>query len=376
MSENTMNLMYTDAVVIKGSCYVLVAYDVGLQVKLDRVEDIITENKERVAIVPRHRAPKHFEFKENPLRVTQSSEPIAIGAHQTMPTVDLTLYEFGTVSFTYRIPLHGRFNELLELSDTLYENTALREDSRQRVEAFLKTIESAVTKPRISVLVEDYVIFELTDAEGGVNLSELMTVHREEVAQLLRSEKSRLSEQEIADATGEILSYSPQDSVIVNWNAAVMVGDGAEDVRAVLEFANVQLLELRWLDRQLDKALEQSYETLSRRQSRGIQWSHSFDNDLKRVSELQIDSALLFEGLNNALKLLGDQYLSRVYRSAARRLYLTDWDRSIQRKITTIGEIYETLVGRINNVRMEMLELIIIVLFVISIALSIATGVH
>ena len=50
---------------------------------------------------------------------------------------------------------------------------------------------------------------------------------------------------------------------------------------------------------------------------------------LRDVSQWQVDSAILFEGVNNVLKLLGDQYLARVYRLAAQRFHLTEWDASI-----------------------------------------------
>jgi hypothetical protein len=46
--------------------------------------------------------------------------------------------------------------------------------------------------------------------------------------------------------------------------------------------------------------------------------------DLHRVAQMQVDSAMLFEGVNNALKLLGDQYLARVYRLASQRFHLEE----------------------------------------------------
>ena len=39
---------------------------------------------------------------------------------------------------------------------------------------------------------------------------------------------------------------------------------------------------------------------------------------------MQVESAVLFEGVNNALKLLGDQYLARVYRLASQRFHLEE----------------------------------------------------
>ena len=78
---------------------------------------------------------------------------------------------------------------------------------------------------------------------------------------------------------------------------------------------------------------------------------------------------MLFENGNNVLKLLGDQYLARLYRLAAERFHLPDWDAAILRKLETLERIYQKLSDEVVSHRMEVLEWIIILLFVISIIL-------
>jgi hypothetical protein len=41
------------------------------------------------------------------------------------------------------------------------------------------------------------------------------------------------------------------DLTIVDWNAALIVDREGDDIRAVLEFANVELLEMRYLDQKI-----------------------------------------------------------------------------------------------------------------------------
>src|SRR5262249_49576896 len=93
----------------------------------------------------------------------------------------------------------------------------------------------------------------------------------------------------------------------------------------------------------------------------------SWDTDLQRVAQLQVDNALLFEGVNNALKLLGDQYLARVYRLASNRFHLPEWDASILRKLQTLESIYEKMSDAASSRRLEILEWIIIVLTALSV---------
>lgn len=87
-----------------------------------------------------------------------------------------------------------------------------------------------------------------------------------------------------------------------------------------------------------------------------------------------MDSAILFERVTNTLKLLGDQYLARVYRLAAQRFHLQSWDTTILRKLDTLDNLYDKMAGQTGNRRMEILEWIIIILIAISILLPFIPG--
>jgi hypothetical protein len=172
------------------------------------------------------------------------------------------------------------------------------------------------------------------------------------------------------------VSFGPEDLAIIDWNAALLVGSEMEDVVAVLEFANVELLEMRYLDQQLDEALDQAYEVLSRRRHREWGMPRTLERDMGQVAALQVEGAILFERVTNAVKLLGDQYLARVYRMASQRFHLESWDAGIQRKLQTLDSIYGKLSDRATTRRMEVLEWIIIVLITVSIAVSFLPAAH
>src|SRR5947208_972509 len=218
-----------------GVCYALFAYDAGLAINLDESERRITALTQRAAIRHKRRAPRYFEYRPAPLRVTQEREVLAVGAFRTAPSVDAVLYDFGAVSVTYQIPLAGPLTRLITLPD-----------------------------------------------------------------------------------------------------------------------------------QQLDDALDESYETLSRRRY-GLWLPGSTRADLRRIGQLQVDNAVLFEGVNNALKLLGDQYLARVYRLVSDRFHLAEWDASILRKLQSLESIYQKLSDEAANRRTETLEWIVIVLIAVEI---------
>jgi hypothetical protein len=85
---------------------------------------------------------------------------------------------------------------------------------------------------------------------------------------------------------------------------------------------------------------------------------------------LQLESAVLFEQVTNALKLVGEQFLARVYRVASQHFRLAEWDVSIGRKLATLDSIYAKTADRAARRRLEVLEWIIIVLIALSTILS------
>jgi hypothetical protein len=176
---------------------------------------------------------------------------------------------------------------------------------------------------------------------------------------LLRLEDKPLSAEEIADAVQSPFSYSPHDLVLVDWAAALVVDAEPAATLAVLEHANVQLAELKHLDNELDRGLDQVWAMLN---DRSLFRPFRLRANLRKLAELELEGAALFDSVTNALKLLGDQHLARVQRAAGRRFRIDDWEQSVSRKLATLGSISERLEARQSQYRSELLEWIIIAL--------------
>jgi hypothetical protein len=273
---------------------------------------------------------------------------------------------------SYSIEIEGPLERLPGLASELWGNEPLLADSRRHVEELVRTLGEAAVRPRIADFVEDYSIFQIEAFTAPCEAADLWTEHAQTVAQILRAEPRTLSQQEVSDATALRLSFGPNDATIIDTDATLLFDPEGDDVRAVIELANTQLLEMRFLDQQLDDALERAYETLVRRPRRLFalgEWGPS----LRRLARLQLDSAILFEQVTNALKLVGEQFLARVYSLASRRFHLYEWDASITRKLQAIDSIYAKMADRAASRRMELLEWIIILLIALSIVLSVVT---
>ena len=352
----------------KGTCYAMFAYDIGASINLEQADRYITAETERGRLRHKARAPQYFEYRPAPLRLMQEGGSLTVGSYTSSPTVEVMAYDFGAVTITYRFPVDGPFEGLLELSEALYEHELLLTESRSRVEQLVQAIRPAIERPKIATEVEDYLIFAIESWAPNQPLP-IWSSHELALAGILRGVRTPLSEQEIRDALSCRISFGLEDAALIDWHAAVLFGKEMEDVRAVLEFSNVELLEMRMLDEQLDQALDQGYEALTSR-ARLLSLPGSYDKHTTHIAQLQVDGALLFERVTNTLKLLGDQYLARVYRLVSQRFHLEEWDASILRKLETLESIYGKMSDRAGTRRMELLEWIIIVLITISIAVS------
>jgi len=353
-----------------GVCFVLFVYDIGFSVDLDAAERNVQAVKHRESIRRTRKAPHYFQFRPPPLRVSITAESVAISGHATDPSIDFVIYDFGAVTVIYRIPLVGPFDAVQQLGLELYDNEPLLIDSKRRVDELRHAIGPVVSKSHLADIIEDYFVFQITASTPTIDTQQALTRFALPFAQLLRAESAALSTQETEDSLACRIAFSTQDLMVIDWNAALLVGTDMDDVLAVLEFANVELLEMRFLDDQLDMALTEAYTQFSRRK-----WSwpwalRPMAAVLERVARLQLDGVILFEGVNNTLKLLGDPYLARVYRLAAQRLHLSDWDASILRKLETVESIYQKISDQQSALRMEVLEWIIILLIAVSIIIS------
>lgn len=351
-------------------CHVFYAYEVGLGIDLHAAESLLRAGTAGEAVLDPRRIP-HLNFRQPPLRVALDGAPVAFDGFATSGRVFVTLYEFGAASVRFALDCPDP-DRLLALSIALERREELKDASRRQLEQLLGAMEPAVNRLRVAEAPEDYFVFQPGAAADGTPLApaELVARNPHRLAQLLRAETATLSEEEVNDALSARIAYRDDDLAIIDWNSAVVAGREVEDVLAVLEYANVSLLELRWLDDQLDRLIDQSYDKLVQRgPRRHLRQGFPLmpDRETRRVAEYQIDSTLLFEAVSNALKLIGDPYLARLYRLAAQRLHLREWDDSIRRKLQVLDSIYEKLSDRAATRRLEALEWVIIILIAVSI---------
>ncbi|HZW09504.1 MAG TPA: hypothetical protein VFF69_06350, partial [Phycisphaerales bacterium] len=313
-------------------------------------------------------------YEPPPLRITLKPGAVPVGRWETDPAIECTVFDFGGISIRYRIPVDDALDALPRLSDSLYENWSLLDDSRRRVEEICRAIAAAIGQHAVAPLVEDYVVFSVERWHGGGSIDDLVTAHAQELAQILSAETGPISAQQARDLVDSRVSFGGSDAVLASWASAIVFDDEPADVLTVLEHVNVELAEMRLLDRTLDELLEKAYALLQRRARRSLWPKAPGRVGLRSIAVTQMDAAMLFESVNNAIKLVGDQFLARVYNLAASRVHLSEWDAAILRKLDTAESIYQKLSQHETGRRMEILEIIIVVLIAVSIVMTFVPG--
>lgn len=344
--------------ILVGECRAFFAFEAAFAIDLARSAARFPASA-REALPQSRRVPADADFSQKPLRIVVERAPIALGAWRTEAAVEVTLYDFGAMSVSFRIPIEGSPKALRALAATLWNNHALASAARACVEETLATLGDAATRPELRGVPEDYIVFVVDPASTGGVAPAVATLGAEDLAALLRLEDQPLSAEETADATASPLAYGERDLVLVDWAAAFVVDAQPAATLAVLEFANVQLVELKHLDGELDRGLDQVWAMAN---DRRLFARFRLRANLRKLAELELEGAALFDGITNALKLFGDAYLARVQRAAGRRFRIDDWERSIARKLETLGSISERLESRQSQYRSELLEWIIIAL--------------
>jgi hypothetical protein len=190
------------------------------------------------------------------------------------------------------------------------------------------------------------------------------------LAGLVRLEAGPLSPEEIAEANRICIRYSPDDLFICDWAAALLIDQDCEETLQVIEFANLQLLEFRHIDNRLDDVLSRAYGTIHRLSHSWLPFWRSHSRSLRLLGELKVEANGLFERTENVLKLVGDQYLARVYRMLSTRFHLEQWEQTIQRKLEVAEGVYQVVSDQTDTYRAEFLEIIVVLLIVLEVMLA------
>lgn len=360
-----------ETVRVEGKLVGLFSFDVGYEIDLAEAR-ALTDRGETGELERRRAAPASLTYAAPPLRVPLGIRAVQLDERTVEAVASATIHEFGALTIALQMPLVADVTALPALSASLTGAGALEDAARVLLEELYQRLEPAITRPGLNSFVEDYYVIHVMRTEPPLTGPELATVAREPLASALRCEASALSESEIEDVFRPQLSYYPHDLVVTDWNVALVVDDECTETVNILEYLNVQLVELRFFDALLDGRVADTYARVSK-SSRSLPLLYRpYRRAIRELNMMRLDVATLVERIHNALKLSGDLYLAKLYTRTAERLGLRAWEESVAGKLLVVQSMYDVMVERVATARAEALEVTIVLLIVVELGLFLA----
>jgi hypothetical protein len=351
-------------------------FDVGDEIQVEAAERLLDDAPGRKRARLMREGAQCLQIAVPPLDIALGKKTFTLASGRSVDA-ELTarLFDYAAVSVEFECPIGPgtSLDELLPLCDEIYESAVLEEIARREVALLLERVRGAVQGHHEWNEVETYTVIFIRSLAG--NPAKERIVDSPVVAKLLLGEPGpkNLSKEARRDVLQHAHSYFEDDLAIIDWNSAfVLEPSGSRDIPDILEFATSQLLELRYYDGLLDRELGRIYDDFgtARRQRRAI-FRSPYEKLAREVQRRLVELTEFTERVDNALKVVGDFYLARVYQSAVKRFRIPSWQASVDGKQALVAQAYNLLKGEVDTRRSTLLEIVVIVLILLELVAAV-----
>ncbi len=304
---------------------------------------------------------------------------LAFAAGHPLQTLELDakLYEEGVVSIICRLVLRSPLEELHAVRDTRYQlgelgELTVRELVRRRFDEICGRLETvAKLERRIGEEFEheSYAAFCLIEPidEPRSYLRE----HAHYLSTFLLGERPEtlLHESQVESTLRSAYSFKQSDTLILDLDRCFIIDPDRdyEDILLVIELANYQLLELRTLDRLLDRWLDQAEDDIRRVYMMRSRKVRALSRKIGSLLPLRLDALFILENLENTSKIIGDYYLGQIYTHLCGLINTKEWELSVRRRIETLQTIYSMAKLDVNERLLLSMEILVVVFFAVEI---------
>jgi len=354
----------------KGRIIIYRLFDVASEIDLSLVEAQTREGARRLRL-SKYPSTKAIEFANPPVSLELQGFIKPLFGQDTKVHVTARAYDFGVISiaFNIQIPQDTALAELETVAKALDTDESIDSKAREYIVRLSSTLGSAVIGPMVKEeFMEDYMIFFIEELAEPAEASEFLKQY--DLSRLLLYETQQLSAQTQAETLKHRFSYYPNDLVIVHLdNAFVIEPSGSSDLLDILEFANAQMVELRYYNHILDNELMRIYSALPKGKRMPLFKLRAYERFVRKMAETVTDFTEITEKVDNALKVTEDVYYARIYMTAMVLFRSRELENSIKGKLQIVTNTYKMLYDEISARRGHLLEIGIIVLIIIEIVL-------
>ncbi len=359
----------------EGSVYFYFCYDIAEEIKLEKLEKILGTDTMQFRLEGKRLTPEYMQYKVPPIFVRLGQTKTEIEGKKVSAILDVKLYNFGAVTIRFQAPFSGTLEELKKFSSSAEEKDIFLDQANNLIRKIKGEIEEYLIKPEKKIdYMESYAIFSAKSFSPDITASQLFKNNWKAIAKIVKQELGHMSDEELKSTVKNNLSYYANDMVIVDWNGAFVYDKTKSyDVIDVIEYAVIELLELRAYDSYLDAVLDQAYDDIEKKK---MTWLLSpYISTLNNLLHVRLEVTDVVDKVENSLKLVGDPYLAKVYTITAASFYLSKWKSSVRSKLSAVESTYSALAERIQAARMMILEILVVLLFIIDLLLIYYLGV-
>ncbi|AGB03573.1 hypothetical protein [Methanoregula formicica] len=339
-------------------------YDIGREIDLDWLEKALAQNyfTARTSFV--RVKPKSIMIEDPPLMIQMHPIRVERDGRPFEFSVLARVYDIGAISFCfiYETP-DADISRLEEIAFLFAGQEGLSEFYVQ----YLKTL-GEIIRPHIRNFAidpdfyEDYSVYVTDKRDDSIDPVALLLGEKTNIAPQMREEIIKNS-----------LSYTTDDLAILSWDSALLCNpENPTDLIDLIEFANVQVLELRYYDRELAREMEKMYDDIEHAdQMSPFFRSRQYHAIMAKLMETSAEISEIIEKVDNLIKVTEDVYYARVYATALKVLRSGQWSESVSRKMRVIKENYSMLSDEVRIQHSNSLEWIIIILIALEFGLAI-----
>ncbi|HBS47812.1 TPA: hypothetical protein DEO28_01710 [Candidatus Dependentiae bacterium] len=344
-----------------GNIFLFYVFDIGDEIVFD-----VIRKKGLLSLRETPRSP-YFKNYHIPLSFDLPVGEIADVKHISVIS---KLYNFGAISLCYQIPFDDSLDDLKGQLVDIYEIYNRKSD--EDVKAVFNKIYPAIEKPQFYQMKNSYYIVQVNPSQKNIAPEDFKEQYGSKIASLLRLETQSLSDYQEADILDYTTGYYGKDFMIFDSEASFIYDDEYFETLEFFESANIQLLELQYFDKFLDKSLEAFY-----LKPLAIPWQayipivgRKFSTPISKLARMRVDISVIVERLDSSIKMVGDAYYSQVYSMLYEKLSLQSWQESINKKLDIIEDLYTVYQHQLELLHEEILTIVIILLIAVEAVLA------
>ena len=339
-------------------------YDMGREIDLDQLERELARSYFTARASFLRVNPKSIMIEDPPLMLRMHTVSVDREGRGFTLDVIARVYDIGAISicFAYEDP---------DAPSSSLVDTALlfsgQETLSDLFRSYLHTI-ADILRPCIGDIsiepdfYEDYTIYVTDRIDETID-----------PAVLLSGERTHFSSQIRDDIVRNTLSYTTDDIAVLSWDSALLCNpERPTDLIDLIEFASVQVLELRYYDQVLTRQMDKMYDDIeSADRMFKLLRMRKIHAIMSGQMETYAEVSEILEKINNLIKVTEDVYYARVYEMVLKVMRSSQWSESVGRKIDVISENYSMLSDEVRIQHSNFLEWIIIILISMEFILAI-----